>query len=76
MKNFVTTTNPLVSSLPGNPNLVVSEVDESDGSIAHYKPKVAVLTNIAFDHKPLEELRRLFGDFVERAEKSRHQPGQ
>lgn len=70
MKNFVTAENPLVSSLPGDPDLFVSEVDESDGSIAHYDPKVAVLTNIAFDHKPLEELRRLFGDFVARADEA------
>jgi UDP-N-acetylmuramate--alanine ligase len=46
----------------------VSEVDESDGSIALYRPKVAVLLNLTLDHKSLEELRALFGDFLARAE--------
>ena len=46
----------------------VSEVDESDGSIALYRPKVAVLLNVSLDHKSLEELRELFGDFLARAD--------
>jgi UDP-N-acetylmuramate--alanine ligase len=48
----------------------VSEVDESDGSIALYKPEVAVLTNISLDHKELGELRTLFASFVLRARKA------
>ncbi len=70
MKNFVTADFPLASAVPGDKDLFVSEVDESDGSIAHYNPRIAVLNNIAFDHKPLEELRTLFRDFVDRAETS------
>ncbi len=42
------------------PELFVSEVDESDGSIALYQPEVAVLTNISLDHKEMAELRSLF----------------
>ena len=42
----------------------VSEVDESDGSITLYRPTVAVLNNVAVDHKPIEELRGLFGAFL------------
>ena len=45
----------------------VSEVDESDGSIALFDPEIAVLTNISLDHKSMEELRALFGDFARRA---------
>jgi UDP-N-acetylmuramate--alanine ligase len=45
----------------------VSEVDESDGSIALYRPSVAVLGNITLDHKSLDELRGLFFDFVGKA---------
>ncbi|HYD25936.1 MAG TPA: Mur ligase family protein, partial [Croceibacterium sp.] len=45
----------------------VSEVDESDGSIALYNPQVAVLLNVSLDHKGMDELRQLFGDFVRRA---------
>lgn len=70
MKNFVTADFPLASAVPGDKDLFVSEVDESDGSIAHYNPRIAVLNNIAFDHKPLDELRSLFREFVDRAETS------
>jgi UDP-N-acetylmuramate--alanine ligase len=43
-------------------------VDESDGSIALYRPAVGVLLNVSLDHKSMEELRALFGDFLERSE--------
>ncbi|MGE3770134.1 MAG: UDP-N-acetylmuramate--L-alanine ligase [Bdellovibrionales bacterium] len=68
MKNFVTDDVPFASALVGSDDLMVAEVDESDGSIAYYNPHIAVLNNIAFDHKPLDELRQLFGDFVKRSE--------
>ncbi|WP_425228435.1 glutamate ligase domain-containing protein [Sphingomonas sp.] len=45
-------------------DIYVSEVDESDGSIALYRPSIAVLNNVSADHKPLPELRRLFADFI------------
>ncbi len=68
MKNFVTPDEPFASAVSGNSNFFVSEVDESDGSIALFNPRIAVLNNIAFDHKPLDELRALFHDFVNEAE--------
>jgi UDP-N-acetylmuramate--alanine ligase len=68
MKNFVTDDAPFASALVGAGDLFVSEVDESDGSIARYAPKVAVLSNVAQDHKSMEELRALFGDFIAKAE--------
>src|SRR6185436_18488128 len=46
----------------------VSEVDESDGSIALYHPRIAVLNNVTLDHKSLDELRHLFRDFAAKAE--------
>jgi UDP-N-acetylmuramate--alanine ligase len=52
----------------GAGSLFVSEVDESDGSIALYHPGIAVLNNVAVDHKSMEELRILFGDFLTRAD--------
>ena len=67
MKNFVTPSAPFASALVGDPEIFVSEVDESDGSIALYKPEVAVLTNISLDHKEMSELRSLFGAFLLRA---------
>jgi len=54
----------------GAGDVFVSEVDESDGSIALYRPSVAVLNNIAVDHKSMEELRALFGGFLAAAGKA------
>ena len=68
MKNFVTPASLFASARVGSGDLFVSEVDESDGSIALYRPTVAVLNNVSLDHKSLEELRQLFGDFLGRAE--------
>ena len=70
MKNFVDADHPFASALIGGPDLFVSEVDESDGSIARYDPTVAVVSNISLDHKSMEELRDLFGGFTGRAEKA------
>jgi UDP-N-acetylmuramate--alanine ligase len=64
MKNFVTPSAPFASALVGDPELFVSEVDESDGSIALYRPEIAVLTNISLDHKEMDELRQLFAHFL------------
>ncbi len=68
MKNFVSPDAPFASARVGQGGTFVSEVDESDGSIALYRPKVAVLGNVSLDHKSLEELRELFGDFLARSD--------
>jgi UDP-N-acetylmuramate--alanine ligase len=68
MKNFVSPDNPFASARVGNGDVFVSEVDESDGSIALYRPKAAVLLNVSLDHKSMEELRGLFGDFLRAAD--------
>jgi UDP-N-acetylmuramate--alanine ligase len=68
MKNFVTADTPFASALIGGDEIFVSEVDESDGSIARYRPKVAVVNNISLDHKSMEELRALFSAFVTKAD--------
>lgn len=67
MKNFVADDAPFASSRVGDGGIMVSEVDESDGSIALFDPEVAVLNNVSLDHKSLEELRQLFGDFAQKA---------
>ena len=67
MKNFATSDAPFASALVGGERVFVSEVDESDGSIALYRPKIALLNNVSLDHKSMEELRVLFGDFLGRA---------
>ncbi|WP_426255234.1 glutamate ligase domain-containing protein [Sphingomonas sp. DC2300-3] len=73
MKNFAAPDAPFASALVGanrkeGGDAFVSEVDESDGSIARYVPRVAVLNNVSLDHKALDELRRLFADFAGKAE--------
>ena len=68
MKNFITPEVPFASAVVGGGEVFVSEVDESDGSIAHYSPRVGVLNNISIDHKSLPELRALFRDFVGKSE--------
>ncbi|HYI64516.1 MAG TPA: Mur ligase family protein [Allosphingosinicella sp.] len=68
MKNFASAQMPFASALVGEGDAFVSEVDESDGSIALYGPRIAVLNNITLDHKSLDELRHLFRDFAAKAE--------
>lgn len=68
MKNFVREDALFASALVGDGPAFVSEIDESDGSIALFTPKIAVLNNVSLDHKSMDELRTLFGDFISRAE--------
>src|ERR1700744_4079405 len=68
MKNFVDADSPFASAKVGSGEIFVSEVDESDGSIAFYEPRIAVINNISLDHKSMDELRRLFRDFSAQAE--------
>ena len=70
MKNFVSEGTPFASARVGHGDVFVSEVDESDGSIALFRPEVAVLNNISLDHKSLDELRQLFGDFARTAKRA------
>jgi UDP-N-acetylmuramate--alanine ligase len=67
MNNFAGPDAPFASALVGEGEAFVAEVDESDGSIARYTPTVAVLNNIALDHKSMDELRALFAAFVGKA---------
>jgi len=69
MKNFARPDHPFASALVGGGDAFVSEVDESDGSIALYQPRIAVLNNVTLDHKGLDELRLLFGAFAAKAER-------
>ncbi len=68
MNNFAGGDRPFASARVGKSGIFVSEVDESDGSIARYNPRIAVVNNIALDHKTMDELRVLFHDYVSRAE--------
>ncbi|MEM8725097.1 MAG: Mur ligase family protein [Pseudomonadota bacterium] len=64
MKNFASEDNPFASARVGRPQIYISEVDESDGTIALYRSTIGVLLNVSLDHKSMEELRVLFGDYL------------
>jgi UDP-N-acetylmuramate--alanine ligase len=68
MKNFIEEGLPFASAKVGEGKIFVSEVDESDGSIAFFKPQMAVVNNISLDHKSLDELRTLFSEFIAKAQ--------
>jgi len=68
MKNFIDVDSPFASVRIGAGDVFVSEVDESDGSIAFFEPRVAVVNNISLDHKSLDELRTLFRGFIAKAQ--------
>src|SRR5215831_5670546 len=68
MKNFIAAGSPFASARIGEGEAFVCEVDESDGSIGLFEPRVAVVNNISLDHKSLDELRTLFRDFIAKAE--------
>lgn len=68
MNNFVKPDALFASALVGKGDVFVSEVDESDGSIARYEPTIAVINNVALDHKSMDELRALFTAFAAKAE--------
>lgn len=67
MKNFQTADHPYASARIAEGEakaMFVSEVDESDGSIALYRSAIGVLLNVSLDHKSMDELRGLFGDYL------------
>jgi UDP-N-acetylmuramate--alanine ligase len=68
MKNFIDPGSPFASARIGHGEIFVSEVDESDGSIALFEPRVAVVSNVSLDHKSLDELRTLFRGFTASAQ--------
>jgi UDP-N-acetylmuramate--alanine ligase len=68
MKNFIEVSSPFASARIGDGDVFVSELDESDGSIALFEPRVAVVNNISLDHKSLDELRTLFRSFIAKAQ--------
>lgn len=47
-------------------DICVIEADESNGSIESYHPYISVINNIGLDHKPVDELQKLFQNFADR----------
>lgn len=65
--NYYTPDTPYPSVLLGQSDVFITEADESDGTIALYDPSIAVLNNLALDHKKPEETAVLFKDFIAKA---------
>ncbi len=68
MKNYSDST-VLGNTRLGRSDIMTIEADESDGSIVYYKPHVGVVMNVTKDHKPINELCRLFSIFAENSSK-------
>lgn len=58
---------PAASMRIGNPDLVIAESDESDGSIALYTPYISIINNIALDHMSMSALENIFTNFADAA---------
>jgi UDP-N-acetylmuramate--alanine ligase len=55
------------NALNARSDVLVVEGDESDGTLAKYQaPYLSVLLNVSKDHKPVDELLEIFGDFLRR----------
>lgn len=53
----------------GKSNILVIEVDESDGTIVKYSPQIGLILNIDKDHKEISELIPLFETFKSHVKK-------
>lgn len=53
----------------GQGSRIVIETDESDGSVALFHPDIAVLTNIAEDHKDMAELKAVFRQYLSQSKR-------
>jgi len=52
------------SEARGQGHVMVIEADESDGTIAKYKPAIGLILNISKDHKDVPELKNIFRQFA------------
>lgn len=66
LKNYASE-DTLSNVILNKDGLIVVEADESDGSIEKYLPDIAVVNNVSIDHKSLDELKKLFSDFVQKS---------
>ena len=52
------------NAVTGQGDNIVVETDESDGTITNFKAHIAILTNIAEDHKDINELMKIFRQYL------------
>src|SRR5450432_435120 len=55
--------NKIGNAKVGSGEWLVIEADESDGSIVQYKPEIGLLLNVEKDHKEMDALMEIFGEF-------------
>jgi len=51
----------------GESDILVIEADESDGTLVKYSPYASVILNISKDHKPQEEVFKMFEQLIEQS---------
>ncbi len=56
------------NAVAGKGEYLITEADESDGSVVKYKPYIGIILNIDKDHKEVPELIKLFGIFADNSE--------
>ena len=54
----------LGNSFCGESDLLVIEADESDGTLVKYEPYASVILNISKDHKPQDEVFKMFQQLI------------
>ncbi len=64
MKNYASEST-LGNVRVGKSDILCIEADESDGTLAYYRPKLGVVTSISKDHKPLQALMGSFLIFMQ-----------
>ncbi|MDR2729010.1 MAG: Mur ligase domain-containing protein [Chitinispirillales bacterium] len=57
----------LGNSFCGESDLLVIEADESDGTLVKYSPYACVILNISKDHKPQEEVFKMFEQLIKQS---------
>ncbi|MCF6150299.1 MAG: UDP-N-acetylmuramate--L-alanine ligase [Candidatus Kuenenia sp.] len=62
IKNYLSS-HYLGNAKVGTSDIITIEADESDGSIVYYTPKISIITNMSKDHKPLENISKMFETF-------------
>lgn len=58
--------NPMPYMIYNKGNICVIEADESNGTIEQYNPYITTINNISVDHKPLEEIKKIFANVAKK----------
>ncbi len=64
VREFESDSHPGNFVLDDGAEWIVSEADESDGSLVHFRPDIGVVLNLGTDHYPAAQLAALFAEFL------------